>query len=198
MDRRFSRGIVFAICVAYSVTFFAFYPDVVTNDDESMYLRHALIMLEGKSHLTKLDALTGGPVEYLPSRYAAGTAFLMSPLVAWFGWRGAYLLPWLSLVVGTIMLARWLQDEDRSPLWALYAIGYMPSLVLGRVAMSDVPSFLVVTLGLWLFWRGLDRDWPWWLGSGFVAGASWLFRESNPIVFVPFFAGTVLRRETKC
>jgi hypothetical protein len=61
--------------------------------------------------------------------------------------------------------------------------------------MSDVPSTAIVVIGLWLFWRGLDRGYRWWLASGFVAGASMAFRESNPICFAPFFAGTVLRRD---
>jgi hypothetical protein len=61
--------------------------------------------------------------------------------------------------------------------------------------MSDLPSAAVVSLGLWLFWRGLDRGAPWWLASGFAAGASTVFRATNPLVFLPLFAGTVLRRD---
>jgi hypothetical protein len=61
--------------------------------------------------------------------------------------------------------------------------------------MSDLPSAAVVSLGLWLFWRGLDRGAPWWLAAGFAAGASTVFRATNPLVFAPLFAGTVLRRD---
>jgi hypothetical protein len=56
----------------------------------------------------------------------------------------------------------------------------------------------VVALGLWLFWRGQDRASGWWLGSGFVAGASLGFRPSNVLVFAPLFLGTVLRGERRC
>jgi hypothetical protein len=61
--------------------------------------------------------------------------------------------------------------------------------------MSDVPSFFVVTLWLWFFWRGLDRGWGYWMASGFIAGVSMVWRETNAVVFAPIFAGTVLRRE---
>ena len=115
--------------------------------------------------------------------------------VALAGWRGAYVVPCLSLLAGVLLLGRWLQQEGRSPLFALLLLGYLPNLVMGRVAMSDVPSLFLVILGLWLFWRGSGRSWRWWLASGFVAGGSMLFRESNPIPFAPFFAGALLRRE---
>ena len=81
----------------------------------------------------------------------------------------------------------------------LLLLGFPPMLVMGRVAMSDVPSTAWVALGFLAFWRGLDAKGRagalWWLGSGFVAGASMALRASNPVLFVPLFAGSVLRRE---
>jgi 4-amino-4-deoxy-L-arabinose transferase-like glycosyltransferase len=71
-------------------------------------------------------------------------------------------------------------------------------MVMGRVAMSDVPSAAVVALGFYLFWHGERRHPGWWIASGVVAGASWAFRATNPLLFVPLFAGTLLRREWKC
>jgi 4-amino-4-deoxy-L-arabinose transferase-like glycosyltransferase len=51
-------------------------------------------------------------------------------------------------------------------------------------------------VGLWLFFRGLDRDARgWWLASGLVAGAALSLRESAVLPFVPLFAGTLLRRD---
>jgi hypothetical protein len=112
------------------------------------------------------------------------------------GWRGAFVVPFLCLLVSVLILGRWLQEEGRAPLWALLGLGYPVALLMGRVCMSDIPSMAVVTLGLWLFWRGPGRGGAHWLGSGFVAGASTIWREPNAIVFVPFFVGAVLRRET--
>ncbi len=97
-----------------------------------------------------------------------------------------------------LLTARWLADENRSPLFALLVVGFVPTLVMGRVAMSDVPSLALVVLGLWLFWRGIERGWLYWLASGFVAGSSLLLRNANVLPFVPLYAGSVLRREKKC
>ncbi len=192
----FGWSILLAICALYAVAFVAFYPNVVTNDDEDAYVRHAHIILEGRFSLEKIDALTGETTEDVVSRYPIGTALMMAPFVELAGWRGAYVVPLLCLIGGALVVGRWLQEEGRSPLWALFALGYPPILMMGRVGMSDIPSFAVVSLGLWLFWRGPGRGGGHWLASGFLAGASTIWREPNPIVFVPFFAGAVLRRET--
>jgi hypothetical protein len=130
-----------------------------------------------------------------PNLRPAGTPLLLVPLVLAGGWRAAFLLPLLCVIGSTLVLARWLHEEGRSPLFALLLLGYLPVLVLGRVAMSDLPSALVGTLGLWMFWRGLSRGRFWSLGAGVFAGASLLFRDTNPLLFLALFAGTVLRRE---
>ena len=194
-DERFAWRLVLVACLVYAVGFVAFYPNAVTNDDESGYMRQAKLAIHGVGSLPKLNPLTGETEQYYPSQYPYGTALAMGVPVALAGWRGAYVIPFLSLLGGVLLLARWLQQEGRSPLFALLVLGFPPALVMGRVAMSDVPSLFVVTFGLWLFWRGSGRAWPWWLASGFVAGGSMLFRESNPIPFAPFFAGALLRRE---
>jgi 4-amino-4-deoxy-L-arabinose transferase-like glycosyltransferase len=187
--------IVLAGCLLYAVGFFAFYPNTITNDDEAMYVRQTLLVLQDASTVPRVNALTGETDDHALSTYPYGTALSMALPTALFGWRGGYVVPCLSLVLGVLVLGRWLQQEGRSPLFALLVLGYPPALVMGRVAMSDVPSLFLVTFGLWLFWRGSERSWPWWLSSGFVAGASMLFRESNPIPFAPFFAGALMRRE---
>jgi hypothetical protein len=192
---RFACACIVALLALYGLSFAFFYPLTVTNVDETGYLYQTELMLKGTFKLTKVDPLTGATRSEPPINYPTGTSLLMLPWVALFGWRGAYAIPVLSLVLSTLVTARWLRDEGRSPLFALVILGFAPSLVLGRVAMSDVPSTAVVALGLWFFWRGLDRGAAWWLAAGFVAGASTALRTTNPVPFVPLFAGTVLRRD---
>ena len=194
-EDRLAWRLVAVGCLVYAVSFFAFYPRVVTNEDESMYRRQAILALQGIAEIFVIDPVTGEEVIYRPSKYPPGTALTMAPFVAVFGWPGMFMVPLLSLMVAVLVMARWLSDEGRSPLFALLLLGYPPALVMGRVGMSDVPSMAVVTVGLWLFWRGLGGDFRWWLASGFTAGASMAFRDSNPICLAPFFAGTVLRRD---
>lgn len=194
-DDRFAWRILLAACLLYALGFACFYPDVVTNGDESAYMNQAVLVLDGIAMIPKLSALTGETLDVYPSRYPYGTALTMAVPMAVAGWKGGYVVPCLSFLAGVLLLGHWLRQEGRSPLFALLVLGYPPALVMGRVAMSDVPSLFVVILGLWLFWRGSQRGWPWWLASGFVAGGSMLFRESNPIPFAPFFAGALLRGE---
>jgi 4-amino-4-deoxy-L-arabinose transferase-like glycosyltransferase len=203
--RRLAWGIVLALCLTYAAGLFAFYPRLAINDDEAMYLRQARLLVEGSPTVVRIHPLTGEESEFRPSTYAVGTAALLAPFIWAAGPRGAFVVPMLALLAGVLLTARWIADEQRSPLFALLALGFVPALVLGRVCMSDTPSFAVVSLGLWLFWRGIGGADPrepapargWWLGAGFVAGASLVFRPTNALLFAPLFAGTLLRRERR-
>ena len=183
------------LCAVYLVAFACFYPQLPVNDDEAQYIRQTRLLLQGASVISLEDARTGELQEFRPSTYPIGTAVLMAPFVAVGGWRAAFVLAPLSLFAALWLLGRWLQQEGRSPAFALLLFGFVPTLVMGRVAMSDVPSAAIVALGLWLFWLGLRRGPAVWLAAGFVAGASAAFRPPNVLVFLPLCAGTVLRRD---
>ncbi len=47
-----------------------------------------------------------------------------------------------------MILGRWLEGSGFSPLYALLFMGFLPALVLDRVAMNDLPNALCTTLGL--------------------------------------------------
>ncbi len=187
--------IVAAVVLLYVIAFALFYPKIPINVDESAYLNQAILISRGQTATYKIHAPSGAVVAHYASDYPIGTAALMAPFILAAGWRGAYVAPLLSLVVGVLLTARWLREAGRSPIFSLLVLGFPPTLVMGRVAMSDVPSLAVVTLGLWLFWRGLRGNWLAWLASGFVAGASLIFRESNVLPFVGFYAGALIRRD---
>src|SRR5688572_6146682 len=143
-DDRLARRVVLALCALYTLSFLAFYPRAITNDDESLYLRQTMIILDGARGVSKIDPNTREAEVYTPSTYPPGTVLSMAPFVALAGWRGGYVVPLLSFLLAVILLARWLEDEGRSPLFALLLFGYPPVLVMGRVAMSDVPSAAIV------------------------------------------------------
>jgi len=197
-DARAIDRLLLALIVVYAVSFFAFYPEVATNDDEAMYLRQTELVLRGESTIAQIDPTTRREEIVHPSTYAPGTSFLMAPFAAVFGWRGAFLVPMLSLALAVLLTARWIRDAGGAPFFATILLGFPPALVMARVAMSDVPSTALAAFGLWLFWRGIERSPAWWTASGFVAGASLIVRPTNPLLFVPFFAGALLRREWKC
>jgi hypothetical protein len=179
----------------YPAGLLCFFPDVVIQLDEARYLQMAYAFSKGSPCLNEIDPLSGEVWCKRSSRFLPGTSALLAPAIALFGWRGAYLVSALALAAATLCTALWLREARRSPLFALLVLGYLPSLVLGRVAQSDVPATALAALGLWLFWAsGPDRRVR-WAASGFVAGLSLSVRETNALLFAPLYLGALIRRE---
>jgi 4-amino-4-deoxy-L-arabinose transferase-like glycosyltransferase len=196
-DRRLVRTLVGLGLLFYAAGFAFFPPRAITNTDEGMYVEQTLAWLElGSVRVSKQDPLSGAVTEIVPGDYPMGMIALMAPFVSALGWRGAFVPSVLSLLLALVVTARWLSDERRSPFFALILLGFPALLVVGRMALSDATRAAVAALGLWLFFRGLDRSRATsWLGSGLVAGLALSLRESAVLPFVAFFAGTVLRRD---
>ena len=104
-DPRFARRLVLIGCAAYAIGFALFYPQAITNDDEAMYLRQTQLLLEGRQSIQVTNAVTGETLTHDPSKYPVGTAALMAPWVALWGWRGAYVVVLGVLVVEVVLLA---------------------------------------------------------------------------------------------
>jgi hypothetical protein len=184
------------IFLLYVIGFFWYFPNALTNYDEVCYVRQAVAFASGHSTVSVLDPLTGLKGQVFPSNYPPGTSALMAPYVGLAGWRGTFALGLLALGACIFFTARWIADSGGSPLFALVILGYLPTLVMARTAMSDVPSACLVAAGLWLFWPTDDRATGWRrFLAGLIAGFSLCLREPNPILFAFFFGGAVLRRE---
>ena len=195
-DRRLAWLLVALGLALYTLGYAAFYPRGATNDDEGLYLDQTRLWLETRSFVTeKVDPLSGEREPFLTGDYPLGMVALMAPFVQAFGWRGAFFPSFLSLLIAVLVTARWLDEERRSPAFALILLAFPAILVGGRLAMSDVARTAFAAVGLWALFRGLDGHKGWWLTSGFVAGAALTLRESAVLPFVPLFAGTVLRRD---
>ena len=190
-----ARRILWAGLALYVAGFSLTLPKAFSVKDEVFYTLGARTLSEGSTRVALTNPLSGETRWVLPSTYPAGTSLIEVPFVFLFGWQSA---PWASvfaLIFATLLTAALLVARGQSPAFALIVLGFPPTLVMGRLAMSDVPSAAVVALGLWLFWKGEGRAPKWWLASGFVAGASLLFRETDILLFAPLFAGTLFRRE---
>ncbi|MGH7287170.1 MAG: ArnT family glycosyltransferase [Myxococcota bacterium] len=196
-DARLVWGLLLACLTLYALGYAAFYPRVLTNTDEVEYLEETRALLEtGSVVVPKEDPRTGLMRKTVPGDYPVGMVALMAPFVATLGWRGAFLASFLALLVAVLATARWLQQEKRSPIFALILLGFPALLVVGRLALSDGARTAVAAVGLLLFFRGLDRERARsWLASGFVAGAALSLRESAVLPFIPLFVGSVLRRD---
>ena len=199
VSRRRQWLTVAAVLSVYAVGFFAFYPGVLTVSDEARYVRQAVAFANGSVDVLRPDA-TGALVREQPSSYPPGTSLLMAPFVLAFGHQGAFLVSLLALVLTVVFTGLWLEATGKPPWFSLLVLTYPPALILGRVAMSDVPSAALMAGTLLGFYRGVLAVAPGqrtslWLAAGLLAGASSLLRESNPLIALPFFAGAVLRRD---
>jgi len=187
-------SVIWIVAAIYCISFLVFYPSVITVADESYYVREAVALSHGSVTVFHVDPLTGKGVWERPSDYPIGTSLLMAALAKVLGWKAAFLIPLISFVVVLWVLAKWLAVAGRNSWCALTFLFFPPALVMGRVAMSDMPSAALVATALWLFWMGGTRPTRWIL-AGLIAGVSVMFRETNPVVFAPFVAGAVLRGE---
>jgi 4-amino-4-deoxy-L-arabinose transferase-like glycosyltransferase len=195
-DRRLVWAVLWLALALYAVGYATHYPRVFTNNDESRYAGETRAFLDhGSALVEKTHPLTGEVRHTTAGDYPFGMVALMAPFVSAFGWRGAFFPSFVCLLVAVLVTARWLQQERRSPLFALVLLGFPALLVAGRLAMSDAARTAAAALGLWLFFRGLDGKRGAWLLSGFVAGTALSLRETAVLPFVTFFAGAMLRRD---
>jgi len=189
--------IVWLMLALHAIAFLCFYPRALTIYDEVFYVRQAVAFSAGHATINISDPVTGTNGNIVPSMYPPGASILMTPLVWLSGWRATFLLGLLSVSLAVLCTARWIAESGGSPLYALVILGYVPTLIMSRTAMSDVPSAFLVALGLWMFWdNGESHPWRRFL-AGFIAGVSACLRDVNPLLFAFFFAGALLRRERR-
>jgi hypothetical protein len=192
--------------VSYWLGLALFPPVALGINDEVFYVHQAEAFARGRTAETVRDPLSGQPRRVAPRTYPVGTSLLQAPFVRLGGWRAAPLASAGALTVAVLVLARWIALGGGEPLAALLFLGFPPTLVLGRTAMSDVPGALVVTLGLWFFWRAqespprgdglsVEQRQRFGFAAGLCAGLSLLFRETNALLFAPLFGGVLLRRQ---
>jgi fluoride ion exporter CrcB/FEX len=180
----------------YVATFFVLYPEDVTVTDEAAYVRQAMMLLRFNEPVQFTHPFTYELIDLAPKiRFPLGTAVILAPFLWAGGLAAVFLVPLLSTLLATGLTARWIAEENRSPLFALLLLGFPPTLVMSRVAMSDAPSMALIAAGLFSFWRANGSDHRLGFLAGLIAGLTTFVREANVLVFVPLFAGSLLRRD---
>ena len=179
-----------ALMALYGAGLAVFPPPVALVSDEAQYVRQAVLYAQGLTRDQVRDAITGNIREELPSTYPPGTSLLQTPFVRIGGWAATCWASFAALCALTFFTAQWLRRQDLPTSYAALIPLFLPTSVLGRTGMSDLPSAAIVVTSL--FCLGLSSRIGAVIG-GFLAGASLLFRDSNPIFLVP----SILRRLVK-
>ena len=194
-----ARAIQLVLAV-YAAGFLLFWPGALLISDEAAYLGSAWAFAHGRTTEEVRDALSGEVRSERPGDYPPGTAALQAPLVALLGVRGAPVVSLLAWLLTGLLLLAWLERDGRSPLFALLFLGYLPALVLGRSAMSELPSALAVAASQFLLLRsgpapGQPASTGGTFAAAFLGAASLTLRETNALFVAPLLVGAVLRRE---
>ena len=180
---RFENWLPFGVSIFFLIWIICFPPQTLQISDEVEYFEQALAFAQGKTTLEQIDPTTGVSTPYRPSDYPPGTSLLLAIFILLFGKSGAFLLPVLSLIGSYWLMDRLLRQLGFSPLFALLLFIYPPAVLLARNVMSDLPSLLLVSAGLFLFYKQSNNRNIFFLGL--LGGISILFRETNFLIFLP-------------
>ncbi len=187
---------VYATLLAYAVGMSLFWPRVFLVVDEQSYVGQAMAFSVGRTTIADAGVVFPKPRMQAISNYPPGTSLLQAPLVRVFGWRAAVVVSVLSLIVATLLTARWLREQGRDPAFALVIPGYAGAALFGRIAMSDIPATALVAATCWLLWDARGSAARSALAA-FCAGAILLFREPPIMIVAPLFLGAAIRREVR-
>lgn len=182
--------------LGYLLLFLIWPPHTLFISDEVDYFEQALAFSRGQRYLQQTDPVTGIQTAYLPSQYPPGTSLILAGLYHVGGKKTVFLLGLGSLVVSFLLVVRLLKEWKYDPVFALVLFLYPPGILLSRSLMSDLPSLLIVTAGIFLFF---SRKQP---GSkqagllGALTGLSLLFRETNLLLLAPLLVVFVWRART--
>ncbi|MCB0640994.1 MAG: hypothetical protein KDC44_05115 [Phaeodactylibacter sp.] len=178
-----NRWLPLLIVLIHVAGVLCFPPQTLQISDEVEYFEQGLAFSKGQRLLSTYDPVTAQETVYRPSSYPPGTSLLLAVFIFLLGNSGAFAVPILSLLGSYLLLDRLLRQLNVDPAFALLVFIYPPSVLLARHLMSDLPSLLLVSAGVFLFFQ---KDRPLQLFAlALLAGLSILFRETNLLLFLP-------------
>lgn len=185
------RWLAVAMAV-YIVAWLGWRPTAPMIVDETTYINQAVELTNGRLMATHYS----NELDHLTLPYPPGTSALIAGLHLVGGVEASFVLGLLGLLALVMLTAMLLRDAGYGPAPCAAILTFPPALVLGRTAMSDLPTAALVAASCLLFFRDQpDGRVRRWLAAGFLAGLTSLFREAQILLFVGLFGEALLRRE---
>lgn len=160
-----------------------FTPAHLMVTDELSYYFQGLLLMQGPDAATITDYLTGQDISLIEGYYPGGTPLLMGllhsihPAVMY--WQGL-----ICLLITLWLMTQILKRLNLSALALAPLLCYVPLIYISRTCMSEMPSLVLVSTGLYLYFCRAESKWSYFWVS-IIAGLSLSFRETNLILIAP-------------
>lgn len=149
--------------------------------DEISYYFQAKNWLFGNSNNTIIDAVSGTTHSLIEGHYPPGNSFVLAGLLG-INESMIYLIG-LFYLIGAILIIYKCLERINLPLQSLAVIYlYVPLIFIARTTMSEMPSLLLVALGVYLYYQNKSKSYLW---LAFITGLSLAFRETNLLLLAP-------------
>ena len=149
--------------------------------DEVSYYFQLQNWLFGNTQSTVVDAVSGTTHSLIEGHYPPGTSFMLS-ILYWIHKPLIYFSGLMYLLVSIFLLYKCLR-KLKLPTISLSAIYlFLPLLFIARTMMSEMPSLLLVSIGIYLY---LVNNAKYYFWLAFITGLSVAFRETNILLLAP-------------
>ena len=156
-------------------------PSQLMITDEVSYYFQLQNWLYGNSQSTIIDAVSGTTHSLIEGHYPPGTSFILS-ILYWIHKPLIYFSGLMYLLVSIFLLYKCLR-KLKLPTISLSAIYlFLPLLFIARTTMSEMPSLLLVSIGIYLY---LVNNAKYYFWLAFISGLSVAFRETNILLLAP-------------
>ena len=156
-------------------------PSQLMITDEISYYFQAKFWLHGNSNNTIIDAINGTTHSLIEGHYPPGNSFFLSAFMN----IDNSLVHFLGLIylLGAILFLYKCLKTLNLPFISLCAIYlFIPLIFISRTTMSEMPSLLLVSWGVYLYYKNTATSYLW---LAFITGMSLAFRETNLLLLAP-------------
>lgn len=156
-------------------------PSQLMITDELSYFFQAKNWIGGNINNTIIDAVSGTTHTLIEGHYPPGNSFILGGFYS----INESLIYFAGLIfyLASIFLSYQTLKENNLPIIGLCVLYlFIPLIFIARTTMSEMPSLLLITIGVYLYFRNKSSSYLW---LAFITGLSLSFRETNLLLIAP-------------